>query len=648
MKNHLTIAPWADSGKKLFVVVCVILSFCVTPFPALAIKERQDTQSISDDKLRKTLMLLQAHSNPAAKKLLFWIYATQTNFAVSVTDLMAFHDNNPHWPGLWQVRQKIEHILWTDQDIPRSQEWFLQHPPQTLEGLRAAMRDAGSEAVLNTFWSEGLGDSKDAAFIRTTFGKKITSAAHIKRFNILLRDKRYTEAGLAVQSLPIPERAKAQARLALARLDKNASQLVNALTADMQNDPLVMLERFRWNVRKDRRDAAFAILKSAAQRKIDADLWWPEANILLRSAINEKNYARAHDISLLIPVDMQTKDWANIAWLQGWLALKQPLPQLPSAAARFEQVFNNAKSSITKSRGAYWRWQVAQREQDIAASVLWRDACLKYTTSFYGQACQNPGGIPPAPILQQTAPNPDPALTELKSAAYLLHIMGLNEFSDGFFASLLQDAADISDYKSVADLALQTGRPDWAVEANKRAQQNLAVSIGDAGYPRLPAAALPAKPDKALVQSIVYRESMFKQDAVSPAGAIGLMQLMPPTARAVAKQKKIPYRRDRLSSDASYNITLGAAYLQSLLDDYGGFYPLAIAAYNAGPGRVDGWIRAYGDPRDLHTIHDVIEWTEHIPIYETRNYVHRVIETIHAYDPDATGLTLFKPVSSKQ
>src|SRR5690606_14383459 len=136
-------------------------------------------------------------------------------------------------------------------------------------------------------------------------------------------------------------------------------------------------------------------------------------------------------------------------------------------------------------------------------------------------------------------------------------------------------------------------------------------------------------PEKSLVHSIIYRESMFNPKALSPAGARGLMQLMPGTAKELSRKIGVGYSADKLILDARYNVLLGSTYLGQMLVRYDGFYPMAMAAYNAGPGRVDSWIREFGDPRKGDM--DLIDWLEHIPIYETRNYVQRVMESYYMY-----------------
>ena len=129
--------------------------------------------------------------------------------------------------------------------------------------------------------------------------------------------------------------------------------------------------------------------------------------------------------------------------------------------------------------------------------------------------------------------------------------------------------------------------------------------------------------------ALVRQESAFDEKAVSAAGARGLMQLMPATARQVAKALRISMATDQLTADPAYNLKLGTTYLKDLLDAYDGSYVLALAAYNGGPRNLRRWIKRYGDPRDAEV--DVIDWIESVPFSETRNYIQRVLETVQVY-----------------
>jgi soluble lytic murein transglycosylase len=129
--------------------------------------------------------------------------------------------------------------------------------------------------------------------------------------------------------------------------------------------------------------------------------------------------------------------------------------------------------------------------------------------------------------------------------------------------------------------------------------------------------------------AVARQESELNPAVASHAGARGLMQLMPATAKGVAESIGLRYSAGRLMEDASYNARLGTAYLARMLDRFGGSYILAAAAYTAGPGRVNDWLELNGDPRDLAV--DPVIWIESIPFSETRNYVMRVLEGVQVY-----------------
>ena len=136
-------------------------------------------------------------------------------------------------------------------------------------------------------------------------------------------------------------------------------------------------------------------------------------------------------------------------------------------------------------------------------------------------------------------------------------------------------------------------------------------------------------PKKEIVLAIIRQESEFDHKANSYVGAKGLMQLMTYTAKLVAKQAKLPYSKSRLKTDPHYNIMLGSYYFASLLEEYEGSYPFALAAYNAGPKRVKYWRKINGDPQKNKISY--VDWIELIKFKETRNYVQRVLENINVY-----------------
>ncbi|MFN3435699.1 MAG: lytic transglycosylase domain-containing protein, partial [Sphingomonas sp.] len=166
------------------------------------------------------------------------------------------------------------------------------------------------------------------------------------------------------------------------------------------------------------------------------------------------------------------------------------------------------------------------------------------------------------------------------------------------------------------------------VMVGRSAMQN---GLGDYSAAGFPTVTVPAgyEDNWTLIHAIARQESQFDRAAVSHAGARGLMQLMPATAREQSGKIGIAYDAGALTSDPNMSIMLGSSYFQRVFANYGS-YPLAIAAYNAGGGNVNKWLRANGDPRTAGV--DMVDWIEAIPYQETRNYVQRVLENAVVYD----------------
>ena len=252
--------------------------------------------------------------------------------------------------------------------------------------------------------------------------------------------------------------------------------------------------------------------------------------------------------------------------------------------------------------------------------------------TFYGQLAAHQLGndAPPKPV-------PEPVPTSAESAAFdsdevvratkIFFAIGDRQHSKDFLLHLADQAQTPTQFSMLAALAEQNGRLDLAISVAKRAIV-AGTPLMIHGYPII---ALPAggATEPALLYAIIRQESGFDVDAVSPVGARGLMQLMPATASSTAAKLGQPFSMPRLMTDGLYNIELGRGYLQNLIEDFGGSYALAIASYNAGPGRIRQWLAEYGDPRGGKI--DMVDWIETIPIDETRLYVQRVLENLQVY-----------------
>jgi soluble lytic murein transglycosylase len=208
---------------------------------------------------------------------------------------------------------------------------------------------------------------------------------------------------------------------------------------------------------------------------------------------------------------------------------------------------------------------------------------------------------------------------DLESRANILYRALADELdSPGELAMLAAMAERRGDYY----MALKVGK-----QANNRGVDApaLAFPIGV-----IPSSANISASGKALAYAIARQESEFNPGAKSGAGALGLLQLMPGTAKSVAAKAGLGFNLSRLTSDPGYNATLGARFLGEQIDTFSGSYVLTFIAYNAGPRRAREWVERFGDPRGK-SIDQVVDWVERIPFTETRNYVQRVMENYQVY-----------------
>jgi soluble lytic murein transglycosylase len=197
-----------------------------------------------------------------------------------------------------------------------------------------------------------------------------------------------------------------------------------------------------------------------------------------------------------------------------------------------------------------------------------------------------------------------------------------------FALAIATDSPDAKRLQMLAELVASSGDQALGVKVAKNA------SYSDVYLqPYLhPLVALPKfsgdAPEAALVLGLTRQESEFDSGAVSVAGARGLMQLMPASAKHAASLSRLTFRPNDLNKP-EYNMQLGMTTLAEYLERWGGSYVLAVASYNAGPSNVRNWVETYGDPRDAGV--DPIDWIESIPFPETRNYVQRVLENLEVY-----------------
>ncbi len=403
----------------------------------------------------------------------------------------------------------------------------------------------------------------------------------------------------------------------------------------------------RWRRRKGRTLDALEILKNPPQDLVRTDLWSREREIISRRLLREGRITDAH--KAIADHRLTAKDrvrYAEAEWLTGWIELRF-LNDTKPALKRFQRLYNTVRYPVSRVRAAYWAGRAAKASGNKVGAKDWFRRAQIHPTTYHGQLAAEELGD----ILRLPPPVTEPGSVtveefhrkELVKAFKILNQLGQKKLLRLFALQLGRNAKDNQERLLVGRLAYRIGCPDLAVWIARRAQQRgiLAMSLG---YPIVP---MPrGKPEKALLLSIARQESNFYPQAISPAGARGMMQLMPATARSVARLLRIRYSRSLLTQRPSYNIRLGRAYLNQMLTRFNGSYILSIASYNAGPHRAARWVRRSGNPSDPDV--DAIDWIEMIPFRETRTYVQRVLGNLQVYrnrlQPGRVALTLQRDI----
>ncbi|MEM1298199.1 MAG: lytic transglycosylase domain-containing protein [Pseudomonadota bacterium] len=370
----------------------------------------------------------------------------------------------------------------------------------------------------------------------------------------------------------------------------------------------------------------------------DPGVWADRRISLARRAAREGRWLSAYEVAanhFMTP--LAGYDYSDAEWVAGWVALRK-LKDPAKAVGHFRRFRDSIETPISIGRGGYWLGRAYEATGNTAEAQRWYADAARFQTSFYGQLAAAKVGAPGDVQLTQGG-LPDwrthPAMrSDLVRLGAVLYFAGEDTLAMAVFSRLGQNLPPGA-LAPLTRFVLDLGQPHYAVRIAKKAARR-GVVIHPAYYPLHEIAKYTSKVEPAFALSIARQETELNPRAISRAGARGLMQLMPATAKKVAGWIGEPYSRARLIDDWQYNVRLGETYLARRTEQFSGSYVMAAAAYNAGAGRVDRWIGEYGDPR-LGDI-DMIDWMEQIPFNETRNYVQRVMEGLYVYRSRLSGV----------
>lgn len=618
--------------------LCILLCLIGLAHPQIALAQKahsttieqyQDTvQAFNRGQIGDGVNRVAAIQHPLLRKLAQGALMAQPDTPYDFATLSAFISANPSWPELDLIVRQAEAKLPAGMSDPQLLRWFAAHAPQTLDAFdlmikaqRATGQKVAALTAIRARWVNGsFGSVEQSDFLKRYRGD-LSAKDHWARLDRLLWDNTTTAAE---RMLPLV--SKGQAALARARLHFTKRNLAKVPSA-LQHDPGLLLLKIKKARQDDADDTAAALLAHQPQDHVHDDDWWNERSIIARRFLVKGAPQRAYQIA----ARHQLQDgmpFTQAEFLAGWIALRF-LHKPDVALGHFQRIYTKSNYPISRSRGAYWlgRAYAAKDQTDEAES--WYRKAASYPTTFYGQLAQS--ALTDGAILAVTPPAISAeereafAANEAVRIIVLLDSIGETRRAEQFMLAMAAEATTTESLTLLAQLANAQERYDLAVRISKRATQRGFLLEADA-YP-VPEYLWADAPERALVLGIIRQESMFNPTIVSPAQAVGLMQLLPSTGRAVAKQLGQSFSSQKLT-DANTNIRLGSRFLADRIAQFGGSKIMAIAAYNAGPARVRQWVEKIGDPRAGR---DPIDWIELIPVYETRNYVQRVLEATQIY-----------------
>ncbi|HYW14744.1 MAG TPA: lytic transglycosylase domain-containing protein [Allosphingosinicella sp.] len=590
-------------------------------------------------------------SSSVASDLARWNSLRQTD-SLPFSSYASFLMSHRGWPGETAMRRTAEKANSDGGAAFEVIGFFNAFPPLTPAGharhafaLQASGRGDEALEAARRAWTGGVLPATDEARILSQFGGRFTTADHDSRLEALLGNGDIQSATRQLPLASAQRQALYSTRIALQTRAGDASGRLSAL-GNVEGDPGLLMDRANW-LRAGGQSLAARQLMAQPHRlsrpPANAEKWFEAMMTLAKGAANDAQWSTAYQIASQVDgaypagTDVSTRsygerdEYTNLAWLAGTAA--QKLGRHADAARMFDRYGRAAKSSQTRTKGFYWAARSASSAGQQAQSNSWLEQAAASSDQFYGQLALERLGrriTPPSPssTIPSQAQRSAFEARPLVRATRALGDMGRWSDQSLFVRAIAEQAETESDRVLAAQFGRTIGRQDLGVWVAREARNKGQSFYDPAGFPEV---TLPGAYSThwGLAHGITRQESSFDRAAVSHAGARGLMQLMPGTAREQAGKLGMPYDFGRLTSDPAYNVMLGASYFERLLNQWGGHAPMAVASYNAGAGNVNKWVRANGDPRGGT---DIVAWIEAIPYSETRNYVQRVLENAVVYD----------------
>ena len=576
--------------------------------------------------------------------LVNWMYLIDPQSGASFNEYFIFVKNNKDWPRINRIKYLAEHKINFDNNTPSSIiEYFTNNPPLSGFGklrLAEAFLENNQTEKSKSLVKDGFKDAElsknDLRYFSKIFKKFLTQEDFALRADYFAYEAKYQDLRDTIGYLNPDYQKLYNARAALFT-KRSADNLIAQVPQYLKEDPGLIYDRIKWRRKKARFDDALTLLNQSASDSLERNQYLAKERLsIARDKIQDKEFKTAYEI-LKDHRLKEGSDYAEIEWHLGWLALSF-INQPDAALAHFLRMNAAVSYPISKARAAFWIGRTYKKLGQVNQANTWFKTGSQYGTTFYGQLSHKEIDEKKF-LINNSFKLSEEKYEEFKKnnplAKSVIILKELNRTK--YTKDILRHLGDVDQNKTAEEismagvLAQEIERYDFAIQIAKNASyKNL--NLLEISYPEIeiPKQIKDKKIlDSSVILALIRQESEFDTSATSRVGAKGLMQIMPATARVLSKVTNIDFSREKLTRDKDYNLALGSYYISDLDDLFGSQY-LAFAAYNAGPNRVEKWIKTHGDPRKKQI--DAIDFIELIPFHETRNYVQRVSENINVYE----------------
>jgi len=598
-------------------------------------------------KWAKSLKISKKIKNNLAKNLIKWRWLAASDGLSDIRTLKNFYLANKAWPNINKIRNKIESKISVN-NYKVEMLWFQENPPKSGIGkvklaemlIKENFKEEGYW-LLNQTWINHTFSYSEEKYILSKYKKAILEESNSKRIERLIWNKSWGSTRRQLKRVNNDIKLLSSAKINLARRRGNVDNAIKKIPKNFLSEESLVYERIKWRRKARLEKSSLDLLLNYNNIITHPKKWWIEVNYHSRKQISYKNYKTA--INILKRYNKNTdKFYYKSSWLIGWLALtfeKDP----KTAYESFTGMFDNVKTPISKARSSFWAGKSAEISGDNISANIWYERAAAFPSTFYGQlAIKKNNQRFFIPDINENISKED--ITKFTQNPLIQALVILNQANHKkllkvFTRKIINDLETTKNTLMLINLLNQMNKTSLAIYAGRKAVYKN-IYLPSLNFPVPNNKLLKIYKDNSYIPlnvalAISRQESAFDTKAISRAGARGLMQLMPRTARITAKKINHKYIRKNLTLKPSYNIKLGSYYFKQMLEKFDGSYVLALASYNAGPNRVKRWLKIYGDPRKENI--DQVTWIELIPISETRNYVQRVLEGVYMYGVILSG-----------